>query len=84
MFKIALQRMGSSPHGQAMPVVMNAKGVQGDQQGIQGYELQWTEAMGVDPSDMILCRYRVRDPDDVKRINDALARRQSVASLANS
>lgn len=82
MFNVAMQRMANGEHGQVMPVVFTKEKVGDAPLKIRGYEFQWTERVGIDPEDMILCRYRVRDPDDIKRMNDAFARKQDIQSLA--
>jgi hypothetical protein len=82
MFNTAMQRMVSGEHGQVMPVSFTKVNPGGEPIVTQGYELQWMERMGIDPEDSILCRYRVRDPDDIKRMNDAFERRQAIQSLA--
>lgn len=82
MFNTAMQRMANGEHGQVMPVVFTKEKVGEQPLKIHGYELQWMERMGIDPEDAILCRYRVRDPEDIKRMDDAFARKQSIQSLA--
>jgi hypothetical protein len=85
MFNIALQRLATGEYGQAMPVTFKAKqsGNEAPRE-VQGYELQWMERTGVDPEDAILCRYRVRDPADIKRMEAAFAKKQSIQALARA
>ena len=82
MFNIALQRMANGEHSQIMPVVFTKQRDGDAPLEIKGYELQWMERIGIDPDDAILCRYRVRDPEDIKRMAEAFARKQAIQSLA--
>lgn len=84
MFSTALQRMANGEHGQVMPVVFTKERAGDEPLKVHGYELQWMERLGIDPEDSILCRYRVRDPEDIKRMNEAFARKKTIQSLAKS
>lgn len=76
MFNLALQRMANGEQAHVLPTQFK-KQVEGSDAARQfnGYELQWTERLGVDPEDFILCKYRVRDPDDVATIKQNLEKR---------
>jgi hypothetical protein len=82
MFKVALERLANGEHGQVMPVTLKGHGPDGTPRETVAFELQWLERQGIDPEDTILCRYRVRDPEDVQRIKDAFARRTAIQDLA--
>lgn len=84
MFNIALQRFANGEHAQVMPVTFKRQGANGEVRTIESFELQWAERLGVDPEDIILCRYRVRDFEDIKRMKDAFERKKSIESLAKN
>jgi hypothetical protein len=65
-----------------MPVTVRDTSTEESVRMVEAYELQWTEGYGVDPKDVVVCKYRVRDPVDIARIKAALERRQSAQSLA--
>jgi hypothetical protein len=85
MFNDALQRMALGQHGQIVPVASTKKPKEGEEElarEIIGYEMQWMEGNGVDPTDTILCRYRVKDERDVARITAAQVRKQTIEQMA--
>lgn len=87
MFSVALNRLANGQHGQIMPVTRSVAGLEHENspaREVVGYELQWMEGSGVDPTDSILCRYRVKDLVDVERITVAQARKQSLEAMAKS
>lgn len=85
MFNVALQRFANGEHSQVMPVTFKKQGSDNEApRNIEGFELQWMERLGIDPEDSILCRYRIRDPEDVKRMKEAFGKKQAIQTLAKN
>lgn len=84
MFKIALQRLADGEHGQVMPITLKSNDPDGAPRTITAYELQWLERQSIDLEDFIVCKYRVRDPDDVKQVETAIKRKADLQALART